>query len=318
MGSFYTQKAPIRAKNTQVFTLGNEVKEDELSSKIIDLEQKIVTLTQLQSKKGELEGKIARQEKRLQEELEMNKNLQLTVSDLTATVSIQERSLAQFDVFQQENKHLTDTNGQITQNLADMRFELTEQTKELERVRTHNADLDIGHRSMLNATQAKDDTITDLTHALTKLQQEHEKLIGSTNILVGQFKALESVNKQLDNTNLTLTGEVALLNTQQQSASKQEQINLQQRSEQVAQRTRQLMVAQIEELNQDVTDLQKINSYYKTELSKPQHMSISAIARQEGFKMPLASSAINYRKNNLGTGQATLLRFGNKEITNDN
>ena len=42
-------------------------------------------------------------------------------------------------------------------------------------------------------------------------------------------------------------------------------------------------------------------------------MSVSAIARQEGFKMPLASSAINYRKNNLGTGQATLLKFGKKE-----
>ena len=69
----------------------------------------------------------------------------------------------------------------------------------------------------------------------------------------------------------------------------------------------------IKELNQDVETLQRINAYYKTELSKPQHMSVGAIARQEGFKMPLASSSINYRKNNLGTGQATLLKFGNKE-----
>ena len=73
------------------------------------------------------------------------------------------------------------------------------------------------------------------------------------------------------------------------------------------------MVSQIEELHQDVSELQTINAYYKNELNKPQHMSMSAIARQEGFKLPLASSSVNYRKNNLGTGQATLLRFGNKE-----
>ena len=72
-------------------------------------------------------------------------------------------------------------------------------------------------------------------------------------------------------------------------------------------------IMKLEKLKTSPFSLKQINTYYKNELSKPQHMSMSAIARQEGFKMPLASSAINYRKNNLGTGQATLLRFGNKE-----
>ena len=56
------------------------------------------------------------------------------------------------------------------------------------------------------------------------------------------------------------------------------------------------MNKQIEELQQDVEELLKVNAYYKNELNKPQHLSIGAIARQEGFKIPLASSAINYRK----------------------
>jgi len=313
MSSFYTQKTVIRPKNTQVFTLGNEAKEGELSSKISTLEQKIGTLEQIKVKKGEMEGKIDRQHNRLQEELTMKQNLEKQVSDLTTKVALQERSLLEFDSFQQENKRLSDSNGQATHDLANMRFELGEQTEELERLRTHNANLDINHRSMLSATQNKEDMIRDLTQALTKLQEQHQSLTNSSNILVSNFKVLSEAKEQLDSANVRVHGEVLMLKAQQESASQQEQVNLQRRGELIEQRTRQTMAGQMKELNQDVADLQRINAYYKNELSKPQHMSMSAIARQEGFKMPLASSSINYRKNNLGTGQATLLRFGNKE-----
>jgi len=313
MSSFYTQKTVIRPKNTQVFTLGNEAKEGELSLTISDLEQKIGTLEQIKAKKGEMESQIDIQRKRLQEELTMNQNLEKQVSDLTTKVALQERSLLQFDSFQQENKRLSDSNGQATHDLANMRFELGEQTKELERLQTHNADLDINHRSMLNATQNKEDMIRDLTQALAKLQEQHQSLTDSSNMLVKNFKTLSETKERLDTSNIKLHEEVVVLKTQQESASQQEQVNLQRRGELVEQRIRKTIAGQIDELNQDVVDLQRINAYYKNELSKPQHMSMSAIARQEGFKMPLASSAINYRKNNLGTGQATLLRFGNKE-----
>ena len=81
----------------------------------------------------------------------------------------------------------------------------------------------------------------------------------------------------------------------------------------VEQRIRGQMNKQTEELQQDVKELVNLNKHYKNELSKPQHLSVGAIARQEGFKIPLASTAINYRKNNLGTGKPTLLKFGGKE-----
>ena len=64
--------------------------------------------------------------------------------------------------------------------------------------------------------------------------------------------------------------------------------------------------------------LSKENLQLRTELSTPKHMSIGAIARQEGFKIPLASSAVNFRKNTLGNGKPTLLKFSDKELSNDN
>ena len=104
-----------------------------------------------------------------------------------------------------------------------------------------------------------------------------------------------------------------VLNQQQQDADKHEKFVLANREKAVEERVKESYKAQIEELNQDIKELTTLNTRYRTELSKPQQASIGAIARQEGFKLPLASSAINYRTNNLGTGQPTLLKFSFKE-----
>ena len=71
----------------------------------------------------------------------------------------------------------------------------------------------------------------------------------------------------------------------------------------------------VEQENNYLVDKQK---YLETELARPKYMSQSLIERQEGFKMPLASSALNVRKNYLGTGKPTLLKFKKKELVNDN
>ena len=70
----------------------------------------------------------------------------------------------------------------------------------------------------------------------------------------------------------------------------------------------------VEQENGYLVDKQK---YLETELARPKYMSQSLIERQEGFKMPLASSALNVRKNYLGTGKPTLLKFKKKELVND-
>ena len=74
-----------------------------------------------------------------------------------------------------------------------------------------------------------------------------------------------------------------------------------------------------------LTSIEEENSYLigkqrllEAALAKPKYVSQSAIERQEGFKIPFASSALNMRKNQLGTGVPTLLRFKGKELTNDN
>ena len=73
----------------------------------------------------------------------------------------------------------------------------------------------------------------------------------------------------------------------------------------------------ITNLEEDNRYLLDKKNYLEAVVAKPKYMSQSLIERQEGFKMPLASGALNIRKNYLGTGKPTLLKFKKKELSDD-
>ena len=57
-----------------------------------------------------------------------------------------------------------------------------------------------------------------------------------------------------------------------------------------------------------------LSSALKEELARPKYMSMSAIERSEGFKMPMGGS----RQHFLGHGKPTLLKFKTGGNKNDN
>ena len=59
--------------------------------------------------------------------------------------------------------------------------------------------------------------------------------------------------------------------------------------------------------------LAQVNDSLKYQLSKAGHASMGAIAKKEGFKMSIASTALNWNKNYLGTSRPTLLKFKHRE-----
>jgi chromosome segregation ATPase len=70
----------------------------------------------------------------------------------------------------------------------------------------------------------------------------------------------------------------------------------------------------IGDLTSDKDYLSQMNSALKKELSKPKFMSMGAIAKREGFKMP--TSKENLRTKFLGNSAPTLLKFKGKEENN--
>ena len=313
MNDFLTKDTTYKAKQAPVFNLNNEQKETQLEVKIKELESKIGVLEAIRVEKGSVDRQLETQTKLTTTHYETAQDLTKQVSDLTMELQDKQRVLGLSDSLKQENTRLATENGEAVHTLANLRMDITKKDQELGMLRNNAFNLESNKRSMMNAAQQKDTLLRELTEALGELKEQHDGLTSSSNALAKQYADVSEARDKLDTINVKLHGDVAILKIQQESSVSQEKLNLEKNTQAIERRIRGESSKKINELNQDVNTLHRLNAYYKNELSKPQHMSVSAIARQEGFKMPLASSAINYRKNNLGTGQATLLKFGNKE-----
>ena len=313
MNDFLTKDTTYKAKQAPVFNLNNEQKETQLEVKIKELESKIGVLEAIRVEKGSVDRQLETQTKLTTTHYETAQDLTKQVSDLTMELHDKQRVLELSDGLKQENIRLATENGEAVHTLANLRMDITKKDQELGMLRNNAFNLESNQRSMMNAAQQKDTLLRELTEALGELKEQHDGLTSSSNALAKQYADVSEARDKLDTINVKLHGDVAILKIQQESSVAQEKLNLEKNTQAIERRIRGESSKKINELNQDVNTLHRLNAYYKNELSKPQHMSVSAIARQEGFKMPLASSAINYRKNKLGTGQATLLKFGNKE-----
>ena len=70
----------------------------------------------------------------------------------------------------------------------------------------------------------------------------------------------------------------------------------------------------MEDLLKELKYLREVNRAYRKELSKPRYLSMGAIAKREGFKMPTGKD--NTRTHNLGNAAPTLLKFRTEEESN--
>ena len=305
--------AANRPQKTQILAYNNEAKEAQMEAKMAVLEAKIahfeaieeekaVVLGQFQAKKEENEGLVRT--------LEQN-NAQ--IANFEAQMLEKQRLVDEVDALQRTNTNLANLQGDAYSRLEDVRNELASSNREVVELRTNNAGLEIGKQSLYNETLNKDILLQELSTALGDLKEQHEGLASFSDELGRRYAEISEERDTVDKNNLKLNGDLLVLRKQHEQLTERLTSEKIQTEQAVEQRIRGQMNKQTEELQQDVKELVNLNKHYKNELSKPQHLSVGAIARQEGFKIPLASTAINYRKNNLGTGKPTLLKFGGKE-----
>jgi len=313
MNDFLTKDTTYKAQQAPIFNLNNEQKETQLGARIKDLEGQVGILEKIRDEKDSIEVQLATQLKLTTQHFETVQILDKQVSNLTMDLQDKQRIMDVSDGLRKDNDRLETENGEAVHTLSNLRMDIAKKEQELDRFRNNAFNLESNQRSMMNAAQQKDVLLRELTEVLEDLKYQHDGLTSSSNALAKQYSEVSEARQKSDSMNLKLHGEVLILQKHQENAVGQEKSTLESQRQAIEKRIRGESSKTIKELNQDVNTLQRLNAYYKTELSKPQHMSVGAIARQEGFKMPLASSSINYRKNNLGTGQATLLKFGNKE-----
>ena len=302
-----------RGKKGHILAYNDEAKEAELGAKLVELEAKITFFEAREEEKSVILGQLQAKEAQNTELLGNIAIHKTQIDDLEAKNSDKQRILGENDSLLRTNDQLLNAQGEMSSRLADLGNEYTNQAQELAQLRVNNGDLEITRQTFYQESVNKDTLLQEMGNALTDLKEQHEGLTQFSNELSQRFTEISESRDALDKSNLDLNGSLAILKKQQENLSNQDKYNRERIETAVENRVRGQMNKEIKDLSQDVIDLRNLNTYYKNELSKPQHSSVGAIARQEGFKVPLASSAINYRKNNLGTGTPTLLKFGAKE-----
>ena len=318
LSEFY-EKTPVSiAKKELVFDLNNAHKEAILEDKIADLQQKVVNLDEIASEKSQIQNSldIAREENnRLIRE---NNDLEQKIDRLDAEVQEKHRVFEDLALLTDRFDSLSENYGTMNQDYTFLREKFGIQEEELDQLRVNNTNLQMNVSTYMQEGVNRDTVINELRNALDKLTDEHSSLTSFSTELSGKYTEASDMWEKLAVENAGYKETQRLLETQKEELTNQLLVRNQQGATDGEVRLMRDMNHQMDDLLGDIETKSKENAHLRTELSTPQRTSVGAIARQEGFKIPLASSAVNYRKNTLGSGKPTLLKFSDKELSNDN
>ena len=318
LGDFYEKNPVSRPKTAQVFDLNNAHKEAILEDKIADLEAKIVEIDGVNAEKSQLQNLLDAKMGSNEVLLAENGQLQDRIDRLDAEVIEKHRIFAEMAEMKANFDEMSSGWGEMQSNMNNMQYKNEEQESELEQLRVNNANLQIKVESDYNNNLNKEELTRELRAALEKLQVEHQALAEFSNDLSAKYTEASEMWGKLDKESVSLNSQVAMLNSHKHELERELLMKNQSGSTAGENRVRAELTKQMDEMLDDMKLLVQDNKYLKHELSAPKPMSVGAIAKQEGFKVPLASSALNYRKNTLGNSKPTLLKFAHKELSNDN
>ena len=318
LGDFYAKNPISKPKNTQVFDLNNEHKEAILGAKIADLEGKIVEIDTINGEKSQLQGLLDSKTLANESLLGDNRILQERIDRLDAEVVEKHRIFEEMATMKANFDTMSNGWGEMQGNLNEVQGKNEAQQAELEQLRANNANLQIKVQSDYQDNLNKVTVEKELRKALENLQAEHQGLTEFSKDLSSKYTEASEMWEKLDTESISLNGQVAMLTAHKNELEQKMLVKNQSGSTDGEKRVRNELNKQIDDLMDDMTTIARENKRLRVELATPTATSVGSIARQEGFKIPLSSSAVNYRKNTLGNSKPTLLRFAHKELSDDN
>ena len=318
LGAFYDKTPVSRVKNTQVFDLNNDHKEAILEAQIADLEDKIIEIDAINGEKSQLQSLLESKTFANEALLGDNRLLQSRIDRLDAEVVEKHRIFEEMAIMKTDFDKMSSNWGEMTANLNEANTTTEAQQAELEQLRANNANLQIKVQSDYQENLNKGAVEKELRGALETLQTEHQSLTEFSKDLSSKYTEASEMWEKLDAESISLNGQVAMLKAHKNELEQKILVKNQSGSTDAEKRVRTELTKQMNDLIGDMDTIALENKRLRIELSAPRPTSVGAIAKQEGFKVPLASSAINYRKNTLGNSKPTLLRFAHKELSNDN
>ena len=333
LNDFFEKSPKPRSVPQKIITVSNEKKEAELTEELTLLQQEVDRLHTVDSERSDFNQRMQAAEIQLHEMLERevelkaantrftkeiedrgqvweeNQTLKGEVRDLKGNVGIQEAILEQS---KKNNLTLNVTAESLTEQVKHLQSEETSLARQLEEARQHSS-------ASLNSLQevlVQRDDANRMFQAIEvqyiEGQRKNSDVTQQAMYWQRLAKMLQEEKDELEKTRhmlKTWASNVEADNIEKKGAVKVTQSELKKLRGTVGN-----MTMNLDGLIQENKELSSFNSALKSELSRPKYMSMAAIERSEGFKLPTGG----YRKHFLGNSKPTLLKFKVKEGGNDN
>lgn len=322
----YINKPKISGAPTKsrVISFVNETRELEYEQQISSLQDEIVRLTAVEANFLEKQAQFANVEDRLHETIESE-------TQLLAKLSAKENELARSEQLQEKLQEVQalnkDLRGQVdTQNntiqtqISDINADrktihtLSSQVKGLQAENNSLAsELEASNQLAIDVRNEFEDykikvspDLSEKSELLVKYNKgvaDNSELSQEVSRLQGLLNKMMNEKTELENTHKTLK---AWSNAIEADNVEAQGINVSNRSElQKTKAALSTLTKQVQDLISENTMLAETNAEMVAELSRPKHMSIGAIERSEGFKLPRKMSFGQH----LGNGTPTLLKI---------
>tara|TARA_Y100000310_G_scaffold234817_1_gene237838 strand:+ start:408 stop:1427 length:1020 start_codon:yes stop_codon:yes gene_type:complete len=335
--SDYLNVDPSPKKVTQTFNMRDENREAILEQKIADLTSR---LTKFTDQAAELEHSNKQRNNLASDKRELSNQLDNTQSTVDTLHSQLENEFqlkqnikaleSQLTVHQQHLEEVRNKSNVDDIHIAKQEKEILDLTAEKLLLETYQQELQLKSKY---AEQKQTDALNELKYikqqfssveeSSTQLMNDYVAVQKDLSSNIDQRRGLRQQVRMLEEeveAGRILNGSLhdSVVSLQDFYESSQNQLTVSESTSSKLDDTIKNLTHTLTNLEQENTYLLNKQKYLEAALAKPKYMSQSVIERQEGFKMPLAASALNIRKNYLGTGKPTLLKFKKKELVNDN
>lgn len=333
LSNFYNKEIPKRQVKQTTFTLSNGRLELELEEERLKNQKLQEQHTEFLNEQDELKGKI----NVLQEHTNsITKTLEQTNHTLElkeASYNNAQQKIELVPVLQEQIKELNANNDNLNnvietaqRNSMQQGADLVASTRQkdilLEEKAQNEVELEQRRKDVFSfqAKAAEFKTkFEGIQTVMETLKSEYKEIQHSRNTLWDQAAYWEGKAKEFYE-RVQAIEEVDMKLRQWLEDLQTDSTEVQSVSKNAKQKITKLM-ALISDMGKTITDLtsdkdylSQMNSALKKELSKPKFMSMGAIAKKEGFKMP--TNKENLRTKFLGNSAPTLLKFKGKEETN--
>ena len=337
LNNFFT-KEPVAApkRGSEVINVNNEYREAKLQADIENLNQEIQRLTQIENEHRALRKTHDVVKEQLEEAKRSVDELEESKLRSTQDLLYYEKKMKDIPALQEDTEAWRHESNSFKNKYFDVSATVTKQGELIQNLEGQRNSLQSENTSLAAiANQAELDTsaLNDEFQVIKIQYEEIAKKFGdvskiyidtkrTNNSLKDEREYWETLARSIQ-TELESKEELSkqLRNWIGQLETKQNQTNVKAQDGDTKVNDLQLVVTDmaksLEDLAAERDYLNEMNDTLKYQLSKAGHASVGAIAKKEGFKMSLASSATNWNKNYLGTARPTLLKFKHREEKHD-